>query len=130
MDWLRKQMIGRYGYDQLSIALFALSFILMIIARLRGFGFIMFLSYIALAIGIYRIWSRQIVKRRNENYKFLASKRKFRLFFKRKYAHMKGLQTHKYFKCPSCKQKLRAPRGRGKIIVTCTKCKYEFRTKT
>ena len=38
--------------------------------------------------------------------------------------------TYKYFKCPNCKQQLRAPRGRGKIEVTCQKCHTVFRTKT
>ena len=42
----------------------------------------------------------------------------------------KERNTYKYFRCPQCKQKLRAPRGRGKIQVTCQKCHHVFQTKT
>ena len=34
--------------------------------------------------------------------------------------------TYRYFKCPECKQKMRAPKGRGKIKVTCKHCHTQF----
>jgi ribosomal protein L37AE/L43A len=39
-------------------------------------------------------------------------------------------KTHRYFKCPDCKTKLRVPKHKGKIIITCPKCKTEFKRKT
>ena len=34
--------------------------------------------------------------------------------------------TYRFFKCPQCKQTVRVPKGRGKICITCPKCKTEF----
>ena len=34
--------------------------------------------------------------------------------------------TYRFYKCPQCKQTVRVPKGRGKICITCPKCKTEF----
>ena len=34
--------------------------------------------------------------------------------------------TYRFFKCPQCRQIVRVPKGRGKICITCPKCKTEF----
>ncbi|MFU0800387.1 MAG: hypothetical protein ACFWUE_06980 [Xylanivirga thermophila] len=36
----------------------------------------------------------------------------------------------KVVKCPNCSQKLRIPRHKGTLMVTCTKCSYKFKKKT
>lgn len=46
---------------------------------------------------------------------------------KQKYTQFRD---YKITKCPNCGQKLRLPRRKGKIVVTCKKCstKFDFRT--
>ena len=39
-------------------------------------------------------------------------------------------REHRYFDCPKCRQPVRVPRGKGKIMITCPKCKERFQRKT
>lgn len=40
------------------------------------------------------------------------------------------IRQYKYFICPQCTQRLRVPRGKGRIRVTCTRCGNVFETKS
>lgn len=132
MDWLKKFMYGRYGGDNLSRALLILSFVLLIIVgflpkSLLGLEIV---AYIPTAICIFRIFSRNIYKRQQENYKYLKIENDAKAWFKSKLNRIQDSKTHKYFTCPDCKQKLRVPRGQGKISITCPKCKKSFKAKS
>ncbi len=39
-------------------------------------------------------------------------------------------KTHKIYKCKSCGQTLRVPKGKGKVKVTCPVCKSSFIAKS
>ena len=39
-------------------------------------------------------------------------------------------KEHRYFRCPSCGQQLRVPKGKGKITVTCRSCGAVFQEKS
>ena len=130
MNWLKKLMVGRYGYDQLSMALLILSFLLIVAAEFSGPIQITYLSFAPLGVCIYRTMSKQIEKRRLENYKFMMLLSPAYSYFNEKRRNIKDFQTYKYFKCPNCQQKLRVPRGKGKVVVTCFKCHTEFTKKT
>jgi hypothetical protein len=64
-------MIGRYGPDHLSIALVVFSFILSLLYAILGYSPILLISYIIFAITVYRLFSRNIYRRRAENDKFI-----------------------------------------------------------
>ncbi|EKQ50499.1 MULTISPECIES: hypothetical protein [unclassified Clostridium] len=132
MNWLRKFMYGRYGGDNLSRALVALSFILLLVVNFlpRFLSSLIFIAYIPMILCIYRIFSRNIYRRQQENYKYLRMRNSIMSWFNRKLNRTKDLKTHKYFTCPNCKQKLRVPRNQGKISVTCPKCKNSFKGKS
>lgn len=130
MNWLRKLMIGRYGSDQLSIALIIISFILSSIANLVGIPILAPIGYIPLGICLYRILSKDIAKRRMENYKFSILISPLYSRSKKIMKRAKDFKTHKYFKCPTCNVDLRLPKGKGKITIYCPKCKTEFSRKT
>lgn len=130
MNWLKNFMTGRYGNDQLTIALLILSIIFIFTAQLSGLQIFTYISYIPVLIGFLRIFSKNIEKRRMENYKFNMLISPAYSWFKNKQKHFAKAKTHKFFKCPNCKAGLWVPKGKGSIIVTCTKCKTEFREKT
>lgn len=130
MEKIQHFMRGRYGVDQLGIAILALALVLTLIS---SFFNIYFLSVIGIAlIGwcYYRILSRRVYNRQQENYKFLRKWHPVRNWSIKKVNRIKGMKTHKYFKCPNCKQTLRVPRGKGNIKVICPKCNHEMHKKS
>ncbi|SDL04979.1 6TM ABC transporter family protein [Natronincola ferrireducens] len=130
MNWLRKLMIGRYGGDQLSIFLLVLSMILTLISRIVRIPILITISYVPLFIAVYRIFSRNLQKRRMENYRFAIFVSPIYSKLKQVQSTIKGLKTHRYYRCTKCKAMLRVPKGKGKILITCPKCKDKFTRKT
>lgn len=123
-------MTGRYGFDQLSLALLALTLVFALLGSFTGSLILSLLGPLCLILCYYRAFSKKLYKRQQENYKFLHRWYPVRDWFEKKYARLKGMKTHKYFKCKNCKQTLRVPRGRGKLVVTCPKCKTEVHKKS
>jgi len=132
-------MYGRYGNDEMGMALWLVALVLMLGGGIAGMfakvqGSV--LTYIVLALRLVsvgllvwmlmRMFSRNIAKRRAENYKWLAFWRKLKGIFRKR----PDAKTHRYFKCPSCAQKVRVPRNIGKISITCPKCSTKFIKKT
>lgn len=130
MNWLRNFMYGRYGADRLSIALIILSFVLSLFLRFVPVPFVLLIAYIPLFYALFRILSRNISQRQRENEAFLRFYYPAVHWLKKKYERFKQMQTHKLYKCPGCSQQLRVPRGRGRIEITCPKCKTSFIKKT
>lgn len=130
MNWLKKFMMGRYGGDQLSIVLLVSSVLFTLIAGLVRLPLLVFIGYIPLMVCIFRMLSKNVAKRSMENYKFSMLISPVYSLFKKTQNRAIEAKTHKYFKCPNCKSKLRLPKGKGKVIVTCPKCKTEFGAKS
>lgn len=130
MNWLQKFMTGRYGGDQLSLALIVVSVLLTFIGNAIGFPILSLLGYLPLGWCIFRMLSKNIQKRQMENYRFAMFISPAYTFFKKITFRIKDSKTHKIYQCPQCKAKLRLPKGKGKIQIICTKCKTEFIKKT
>ena len=78
---------------------------------------------------VIRLLSRNQEKRQMENARFLALFRAVFRWFRRR----RVLQTDKeyyYFKCPTCGQSMRLPRGLGKVEITCRSCSSRFETRS
>lgn len=129
MNWLNKFMSGRYGADQLAVALIVLSAILTFTGNLAKISVLSYLSYVPMALCIFRMLSRNVQKRRAENYKFVTLMGPVSTWSRKK-INMLADQKHRYFKCPYCKAQLRLPKGKGKIKISCPVCKKEFIKKT
>lgn len=123
---LQRFMMGRYGNDQLNQFIFILAIISMVIEIFTRQSLFYTLTLILLILAYVRALSRNINKRYEENAKFLEKKdailNKFR---KQKYYASQRKEFHIYT-CPQCHQKIRIPRGKGKISITCPKCRTSF----
>ncbi|NLV36827.1 MAG: hypothetical protein GXY17_09175 [Clostridiaceae bacterium] len=130
MNWLKRFMAGRYGADQLSLALLILSIVLTLIAQIARVPLLAAISYIPLALCIFRMLSRNVNRRSMENYKFSMLISPLYARFNKLRRRFSESKTKRFLKCPQCKAELRLPKGKGTIIVTCPKCRNEFRAKT
>ncbi len=130
MNWLRKFMIGRYGVDQLSVGLLFLSFLLSIVFYIFPFGLLNYLVYVPFLVFLLRALSKNYNARRKENNAFLKLWNPIADWFSKKRSRFNAYKTHRYFKCPGCKQEVRVPKNKGKIRITCPKCRLEFIKKT
>lgn len=122
----RNFMMGRYGADSFSRFLLVFAIILMIISMFVLREPLYITSLILIIYGYYRIFSKNISSRYKENQIYLSIKGKVKTFFhKKKYRFMQRRIYHIY-RCPGCSQKIRIPRGKGKISITCPRCQKQF----
>lgn len=127
--WLQRFFYGRYGGDQLNWALLILYLLLWLLGVVTHIVVFPILSWLLFFLVLFRMLSRNTAKRWAENQKFLRFWNKFEGFFTSKAAQWRD-KDHRYYKCPKCKNKLRVPRGKGKIQITCPVCRTEFIRKT
>lgn len=123
---LQQFMYGRYGGDILNVVLFVSGLILSILGQIIRFYPLVLASYILYGYAIFRMLSRNHASRQKELYSFLKVWNPFVKWFNLQKRIWADRKTFKYFKCPNCKRQLRAPKGRGKIEVTCQKCNKQF----
>ena len=131
-DKLNKFMQGRYGVDELSRFTMGAALVLIILTMFitmfnRNLGSIFdFLGIAAIVYAYFRIFSRNIQQRYAENQKYLQMTSKLRLRFNKEKNLMQQRKTHHIYSCPGCGQKVRIPRGKGKIEIECPKCHTKF----
>ena len=129
-EWLRRFMLGRYGPDALGVALIALSVVLGLVSKLRILSYLLILSYAALFFALFRMLSKNLARRRAENDRFLTLWAPIRQLFMRLSRRYSDRKDHRFFRCPACRNKLRVPKHKGKIQITCPKCGERFIRKT
>ena len=119
-------MYGRNGADHLGLAMVwtvvAISVINMFLHRGLLSSLLHLVSTVLMFWALFRMFSRNLSKRRAENAKYLQ-----KIWWPLKNRLARGKQTrqdkeHKYFTCPTCGTVCRVPRGKGKIVITCPKC--------
>ena len=131
-DKFNKFKQGRYGVDELSRFTMGAALVLIILTMFitmfnRNLGSIFdFLGIAAIVYAYFRIFSRNIQQRYAENQKYLQMTSKFRFRFNKEKNLMKQRKTHHIYSCPGCGQKVRIPRGKGKIEIECPKCHTKF----
>ena len=118
----RSFMTGRYGTDKLGLTLLVSALVMSLLGTfipVAAVKLVLSLGYYALMFwALFRMFSRNTYARYEENRKFL-----------RFFDQIKD-RDHRYFVCPKCRQTVRVPRGKGKIAITCPKCRERFIKKT
>ena len=121
LNAMQRFMAGRYGHDRLNLTLLVVGCVLCFVQLLvpSGVGVLLtILSEALLILSLFRCFSRNTYKRYNENRKFLLLIDKVKD------------RSHRYYACPKCRQTVRVPKGKGKIAITCPKCREKFVKKT
>lgn len=119
-------MYGRNGVDSLGKFVLAISIIVMLLAGWTDSLILSYLSWIGIIYLYFRMFSRNIYKRSSENQWYLNKSYKIRTFFYRQKNLLLQRKTHHIYKCPTCRQKIRVPRGKGQIEIRCPKCNTRF----
>ena len=126
-------MAGRNGNDQLNVFLLIVDLILMLLSSIfsKSIGGVLYPIVIALLVYVYfRMFSRNVYKRREENGKYMRLKYKVDAALRRRKERWVQRKDYKFFTCPSCRTSLRVPRHRGKVKIVCRKCGTSFFGKT
>ena len=129
-----KFMQGRYGVDQFSNCLIWMGVGLALFTLFFHSYILVVISWVLIVYAQVRIFSKQVEKRYKQNQIFLDKTYAIRSV----YANLKyrirygknGAPSHHIYKCRKCGQKIRSPAGRGKIMVTCPKCHYQFKKRS
>lgn len=122
-------MQGRYGNDRLGQVMLGLAMVCVVLS-LFWIPFISTIGLVVLILTYYRMFSRQIARRTAENQKYLKLEWKLRAKLQKQKQSLAQRRTHRIYKCPNCRQKIRVPRNRGRIAISCRKCGTEFIRKT
>lgn len=140
---------GRYGMDKLNRALSiaAICFAVPTIfippehaarAVLNG------ISLLLVALAVLRMFSRNFDARRRELLKYEELARRVKAILngtiyakpvngkqkKSRRSTFEEYRRYKHLTCRQCGQKLRVPRGKGRLRVTCTRCGNKFEAKS
>lgn len=135
-DFLSRLMYGRYGTDPLNLSLmggwlvcYLLSVVFRIFRAVLFSNIFSLLGYACLIFELFRMFSRNYDRRRRENDWFMDHAGPVIRGLRQKRAQMMD-RDHRYFRCPSCGQVLRVPKGKGKVNIRCRNCGCGFQKKT
>ncbi|MCH4084712.1 MAG: zinc-ribbon domain-containing protein [Olsenella sp.] len=123
---LEEFMRGRNGADELGVACLELAVILAIINIFAGNGVIYVITLALLAYAIFRMVSTNVNQRRRESMAFAEKLGPVRPWISNPAAAYRNARTYKHATCPNCHQRVRVPRGKGHIRITCPRCKQKF----
>lgn len=129
-DKLYQFMQGRNGIDEMGMVLIWTSLIILIIGTLLDGFLLTLIAFALLVYSYFRVFSRNLGARQAENQRYLAERERLRFKLQSLKVRLGLHKTHKYLKCKKCKNKMRVPRGKGKIEVTCPHCGEKFITRS
>ena len=130
-DKFYRFMQGRYGVDQFAKFTMGVALVSIVLAIFVNTGssagsLLDMLGLVAIVYTYFRIFSRNISKRAQENQKYLSATAKLRQRLNKEKNMMKQRKDYHIYTCPSCGQTVRIPRGKGKIEISCPKCHSKF----
>lgn len=123
-------MNGRYGMDEFSKVLMVAGLVINIVSNFFGGWILNMLGIALIAYGILRVLSKEKTNRYKEFTHYIKLKQKVMMSGQKLKNKKAQYKVYKFYKCSSCKQKVRVPRGRGKVKITCPSCQNQFVKKT
>ena len=129
-DGFRNFMIGRNGPDQLTQAILIASVIVMLISAFTGLYIVNLIGTAGYIYCLFRMFSRNVAKRREENAKWIEFKTNFGRENHYRWMRLKNSRQYKYFRCPQCRSWMRMERKLGTKHVVCGKCGNKFEQKS
>jgi len=126
-----KFMQGRNGVDDFARFTMGVAMVSIILAIFTRKGSVLSalldtIGLLAIIYTYYRIFSKDIPRRYKENQKYLEKTQNVRMRFRKEKNIMEQRKTYHIYKCPGCGQKIRIPKGKGKIEIDCPKCHTKF----
>lgn len=127
---MQRFMMGRYGVDELGKTLSTVVLVCLVLSIFASAAPVLSVFYwigiILMIYNCFRMFSKNVSRRYEENQKFVNLR--YRAVVKRNTAkkRLEQRKIYRFYQCPECRQKVRVPKGRGKICITCPKCRSEF----
>ncbi len=125
-DKLIRFMYGRYGIDALGKCMLGLGLACAVMTWFTDTAVFPLLSWVLIIWTYFRMFSKNIYKRSAENRMYLDKTYKLRCFLARQKNMLTQRKTHHIYTCPTCRQKIRIPRGKGRVEIRCPKCNTTF----
>ena len=129
-DKIYRFMQGRYGTDDFYKFLFWVALIGIVINWFFKSQLLSFAVTLILVYAMYRVLSKNHSARYAENQRYLQVTAKIRYWFDQQKKLMEERKYHHIYTCPKCRQKIRIPKGKGKIMIRCLKCHHEFQKRS
>ena len=129
-DKIYRFMQGRYGTDDFYKFLFWVALIGIVINWFFKSQLLSFAVTLILVYAMYRVLSKNYSARYAENQRYLQVTAKIRYWFDQQKKLMEERKYHHIYTCPKCRQKIRIPKGKGKIMIRCPKCHHEFQKRS
>lgn len=132
--WFARIMAGRNGPDHLnrflSVVFLILSVCSVFVRNARLASVLYTLSMALFVYVMFRMLSRNIYRRQQENGAYLRERYKITSWWNGLRDRWAQRKDYKFYKCPSCRTRLRVPRGKGKLNIVCRKCGTSFQRRT
>ncbi|MDE6956927.1 MAG: zinc-ribbon domain-containing protein [Lachnospiraceae bacterium] len=119
-------MYGRYGIDTLGKYMIGAALVTIVFSNIFDSSVFAMLSWGLIILAYFRMFSRDIYKRSGENQTFLNKTFKMRRWLAVQKNMFSQRKTHHIYHCPGCRQKIRVPKGKGRIEIRCPKCNTTF----
>ena len=132
-DWQRKVaewLRGRQGPDDLAVFCVNLAIVVLLVNAFLRTSWLGWAALLLVAYSVFRIQSKNLGARARENEAFLKALGPARPWLQNPRAAWGELRTYKHVRCGSCRQRVRVPRGKGRLRVTCPKCGSKFEVRS
>lgn len=119
-------MMGRNGVDELARFESIFVWILLLVSIFSRMWIFDLLAMALIVHMYFRILSRNVSKRYEENQKYVNFRYNAVVKWDKKKKRIAQRRNYRFYKCPMCRQEVRVPKGHGKIQITCPKCRETF----